>query len=191
MEVSLLEKMKIIFESLFSSFMFIEIFLFFLLLFVIVVVNLRKKSRFVPILLTIMFVLMVITFGIYFSSYVFVCIDTFIMKIMDYYYFPSTVVFFFLFLVSLIIFIYTLYSKRLKPSKKIFNYCCNTLIFLFFAMFISFSLMYKIDLADTVSLYRVPQILAVVQVSNLLFLIWIVVTIFYHLYLLFKDKFDN
>ena len=191
MDISLLEKMKIIFESLFSSFMFIEIFLFFLLLFIIVVVNIKINNRIVPILFTIISMVGVLIFCIYFSSYVFACIDTFIMKIMDYYYFPSTVVFFFLFLIFLSIFIYTLFSKRLHTLKKIFNYCFSILAFLFFVMFIAFSLIHKIDLADTISLYRVQQILTVVQVSNLLFLVWVIITFFYHLYLSFKRKFDH
>lgn len=191
MDIGLLEKMKIIFESLFSSFMFIEIFLFFLLLFIISIINIKIKNRIIPILFTVLFIALVFTFGIYFSSYVLVCIDTFIMKLMDYYYFPSTVVFFFIFLIFLGVFIYTLFSKRLHKFKKIFNYFFSILSFLFFVMFITFSLIYEIDLADTISLYRVQQILAIVQVSNLLFLVWCIITFFYYLYLFFERKFNH
>ena len=191
MDLGLFDKMKIIFDLLFSSFMSIEIFLFFLLLFVLVIVNIKVKNRLVPIILTFIVFVLIIAFIVGFSSYALTCIDSFIMKIMDYYYFPSTVVFFFLFVLSIFIFIYTLFSKKLVTFKKVFNYFCMSFVFLFFSMFVSFTVIGQMDLADPVTLYQNEQILAVVQFSNLIFLLWIIVTFFYHLFMFFKRKFDN
>lgn len=191
MELGLIDKMKIIFQSLFSSFMFIEIFLFFFLLFLLVVFNLKIKNKVVPIALSIFAIISIFVFIFSFSSYALTCIDSFIMKVMDYYYFPSTIVFFFLFVLSIFIFIYTLFSKKLATFKKVFNYFCMSFIFLLFSMFVSFAVIGQMDLADPVALYQNEQILAVVQFSNLIFLLWIVVTFFYHLFMFFKRKFDN
>ena len=191
MELSLFEKMKIIFELLFSSFMFIELFFLFLLLFLLVVVNTKVKNKVLPVFLTIVFIISVITIVVYNFSYVSTCVDTFIMKVMDYYYFPSTVVFFFLFILAIFIFIYTIFSKRLLTWKKIFNYGIMTVIFLLFSMFIGVASIHHIDLSDVVSLYQNDQILSVVQLSNLIFLCWILVSFFYHLYMFFRKKFDK
>ncbi len=191
MELSLFEKMKMIFELLFSSFMFLELFLLFLLLFLLGVVNIKANNKILPIFLTVIFGVSVLGFVIYHSTYVAMCIDTFIMKVMDYYYFPSTVVFFFLFFIAVLIFIYTLFSKKLLLWKKIFNYGIMSIIFLFFSMFVGSANLNHVDLADTVSLYQHDQILSIVQLSNLVFLCWIVVSFFYHLYLFFRRKFDK
>ena len=191
MELSLFEKMKMIFELLFSSFMFLELFLLFLLLFLLGVVNIKANNKILPIFLTVIFGVSVLGFVIYHSTYVAMCIDTFIMKIMDYYYFPSTVVFFFLFFIAVLIFIYTLFSIKLLLWKKIFNYGIMSIIFLFFSMFVGSANLNHVDLADTVSLYQHDQILSIVQLSNLVFLCWIVVSFFYHLYLFFRRKFDK
>ena len=191
MELSLFEKMKMIFELLFSSFMFLELFLLFLLLFLLGVVNIKANNKILPIFLTVIFLISILGFVIYYSTYVAMCIDTFIMKIMDYYYFPSTVVFFFLFFIAVLIFIYTLFSKKLLLWKKIFNYGIMSIIFLFFSMFVGSANLNHVDLADTVSLYQHDQILSIVQLSNLVFLCWIVVSFFYHLYLFFRRKFDK
>ena len=191
MELGLFEKMKIIFNLLFSSFMSIEIFLFFFLLFVLVIVNIKIKNKFVPIILSILSFVFVVLFMVCFSSYTLTCIDSFIMKVMDYYYFPSTVVFFFLFILAIIIFVYTMFSKKVHKVKKIFNYFCMMIMFLFFSLFVIVAGTLRIDLADPVMLYQNKQILAVVQFSNLLFLLWIIVTLFYHLYLFFKKRFDK
>ena len=191
MELSLFEKMKIIFELLFSSFMFIELFFLFLLLFLLVVVNMKVKNKVIPIFLTIFFAISVLVLVIYHFSYVATCLDTFIMKVMDYYYFPSTVVFFFLFIVAILIFIYTIFSKKLLTWKKIFNYSFMTIIFLLFSMFVGTANIQNIDLSDVVSLYQNDQILSVVQLSNLIFLCWIMISFFYHIYMFFKRKFDK
>lgn len=191
MELSLFEKMKMIFELLFSSFMFLELFLLFLLLFLLGVVNIKANNKILPIFLTVIFGISILGFVIYHSTYVAMCIDTFIMKVMDYYYFPSTVVFFFLFFIAVLIFIYTLFSKKLLLWKKIFNYGIMSIIFLFFSMFVGSANLNHVDLADTVSLYQHDQILSIVQLSNLVFLCWIVVSFFYHLYLFFRRKFDK
>lgn len=191
MDLGLFDKMKIIFQLLFSSFMSIEIVLFFLLLFLLLVVNVKIKNKLVPIILSIFLVIGIIVFCFVFSSYAITCLDSFIMKIMDYYYFPSTIVYFFIFLFMVSVCFITMFSKKMKPMKKVFNYCCSIIVFLLFSMFIVLAVYSKIDFADTVALYQNNQILTLVQVSNLIVLFWFVVSCFYYLYLFFKKKFDE
>lgn len=191
MDLGLFDKMKIIFQLLFSSFMSIEIVLFFLLLFLLLVFNVKIKNKLVPIILSIFLVIGIIVFCFVFSSYAITCLDSFIMKIMDYYYFPSTIVYFFIFLFMVSVCFITTFSKKMKPMKKVFNYCCSIIVFLLFSMFIVLAVYSKIDFADTVALYQNNQILTLVQVSNLIVLFWFVVSCFYYLYLFFKKKFDE
>ena len=191
MDLGLFDKMKIIFQLLFSSFMSIEIVLFFLLLFLLLVFNVKIKNKLVPIILSIFLVIGIIVCCFVFSSYAITCFDSFIMKIMDYYYFPSTIVYFFIFLFMVSVCFITMFSKKMKPMKKVFNYCCSIIVFLLFSMFIVLAVYSKIDFADTVALYQNNQILTLVQVSNLIVLFWFVVSCFYYLYLFFKKKFDE
>lgn len=191
MELGFLEKMKIIFKLLFSSFMSIEILIFFLLLFLLLIFNLKIKNKIVPIALSVVCISLMLSFMIGFSSYTITCVDSFIMKVMDYYYFPSTVVFFFICLFMIGVFIYTLFSKKLNTLKKVINYLCSIVVFLFFSLFTCIAIVNKLDLADQIALYENKQIITVVQVSNLVVLFWIIVTVFYYLYLFFKKKFDK
>ncbi len=191
MELGFLEKMKIIFKLLFSSFMSIEILIFFLLLFLLLIFNIKIKNKIVPIALSVVCISLMLSFMIGFSSYTITCVDSFIMKVMDYYYFPSTVVFFFICLFMIGVFIYTLFSKKLNTLKKVINYLCSIVVFLFFSLFTCIAIVNKLDLADQIALYENKQIITVVQVSNLVVLFWIIVTVFYYLYLFFKKKFDK
>lgn len=191
MELGFLEKMKIIFKLLFSSFMSIEILIFFLLLFLLLIFNIKIKNKIVPIALSVVCISLMLSFMIGFSSYTITCVDSFIMKVMDYYYFPSTVVFFFICLFMIGVFIYTLFSKKLNTLKRVINYLCSIVVFLFFSLFTCIAIVNKLDLADQIALYENKQIITVVQVSNLVVLFWIIVTVFYYLYLFFKKKFDK
>ena len=191
MELGILEKMKIIFDLLFSSFMFLEILLFFLLLFILLVVNIKVKNRIIPVVISVLVFVGIVVFGVLFSPYVFSCIDSFLLKAMEYYYFPSTVIFFFIFLIAVLDFIYTMFSKKLKSFKKIVNYLYVVGTFFFFIVFIGLATVNNIDLGDVVTLYQNKQILSVVQVSNLLFLVWGIVSVFYYLFICFQKKFDK
>lgn len=191
MELGILEKMKIIFDLLFSSFMFLEILLFFLLLFILLVVNIKVKNRIIPVVISVLVFVGIVVFGVLFSPYVFSCIDSFLLKAMEYYYFPSTVIFFFIFLIAVLDFIYTMFSKKLKSFKKIVNYLYVVGTFFFFIVFIGLANVNNIDLGDVVTLYQNKQILSVVQVSNLLFLVWGIVSVFYYLFIFFQKKFDK
>lgn len=191
MELGILEKMKIIFDLLFSSFMFLEILLFFLLLFILLVVNIKVKNRIIPVVFSALVFVGIVVFGVLFSPYVFSCIDSFLLKAMEYYYFPSTVIFFFIFLIAVLDFIYTMFSKKLKSFKKIVNYLYVVGTFFFFIVFIGLATINNIDLGDVVTLYQNKQILSVVQVSNLLFLVWGIVSVFYYLFIFFQKKFDK
>lgn len=186
MELSVVSKMKIIFNLLFSSFMFLEIFLFFLLLSILVIVNTKAKNLIVSILVLFLLVGGTLTFCIYFSTYFFTCIDSLLIKIMDYYYFPSTIIFFFIFLIMVIDFIYTLFNKKMNLLKKVINFICSSFICLFFSIFTSLAIINKIDLSDMLTLYQNKEILAVVQISNLIFLLWIIISFFYYLFFFFK-----
>ena len=191
MELGIVQKMKIIFDLLFSSFMSIELILLFFLLFLLLLVNIKVKNKIIPFIFTFLVVIMLILFTLSFPSYVITCLDSFIMKVMDYYYFPSTVAYFFILVFMALLFIITMFSKKIKPIKKIFNYLCSTLFFLFFSLFTSLVFINHIDIQDPVHLYENQNILTVVQLSNFILLFWILYTLFYSLYLFFKKKFDK
>ena len=80
----------------------------------------------------------------------------------------------------------TIFSNKMTDFKKIFNYVVFTLFNLLFFLFISVISYNKIDLASTVDLYSNNSILSLVQVSNVLFVMWFLFTFFYNLYRYFK-----
>ena len=190
MNLSLIDKIGTIFRYIFSSFLSIEMFILSLLLFIILIVNLKRKNILVQMIAIGIYIGFIIGIFISYTTYVKTCIDSFIKGIMNYIYFPSTIVYFFIIMFVTVMIMITLFSKKLTMLKKIINYLFFSILYFLFMSFIALGAYYGIDLADTTVLYQSNVILSIVQISNLLLLIWLIYTGFYHLYGYLKKKYD-
>ena len=190
MNLSLLEKFGIIFKYIFSSFLSIEMFILSLLLFIILIVNLKKKNYIVQMVAIGVYIGFIIGIVISYTTYVKTCVDSFVKAVMNYIYFPSTVVYFFIIIFVTIMILYTLFSKKLSMFKKIVNYTVFSTLYFLFMSFIACATYDSVDLMNKVELYKNETILSFVQVSNFILLIWLLYTGFYHLYKFFKKKYD-
>ena len=76
----------------------------------------------------------------------------------------------------------TLFSKNITNIKKIFNYLFFSIMYFFFMTFMALSAFDGVDLMEITELYKNDTILSIVQISNLLLVIWLIVTGFYYLY---------
>ncbi|MBR6136941.1 MAG: hypothetical protein IKQ06_02155 [Bacilli bacterium] len=191
MNLSLLGKLGVIFKYIFSSFLSIEMFVISLLLFVILIYNLKKNNRMVQIIAIGVYLGFVLGIFISYTTYVKSSFDSFVKWIMNYIYFPSTIVYFFIMVFVTILMLYTLFSKKLKIFKKIVNYSIFSILYFFFMSFLSLCAYNSYDLLEITTLYENETILSLVQISNLLLFIWLIFTGFYHLYGFYKKKFDK
>ncbi|MBQ3297434.1 MAG: hypothetical protein IJG97_01370 [Bacilli bacterium] len=188
MNLSLLEKLGIIFKYIFSSFLSIEMFVLSLLLFIILIVNLKKDNELVQMIAIGIYIGFIIGILISYSTYVKTCVNSFVKAIMNYVYFPSTIVYFFIILFVTVMILYTLFNKQLTIFKKIINYAFFSILYFFFMAFIALAAYDSVDLVDVAILYQNETILSLVQISNLILLIWALFTGFYHLYKYFKKR---
>lgn len=180
-----------IFNYVFSSFLSIEMLIITLLLFTILVINIKRKNYLIQIISLSVYLGFVIGVFISYTTYVQTCIDSFVKQILNYIYFPSTIIYFFIMIFVTIMILYTLFSKNISIPKKIFNYFIFSLLFFFFVSFLSLCSYDMVDMMDTAKLYENNIILSIVQISNFILLIWIIITGFYQLFGYFKRKFDK
>lgn len=190
MFLSLIEKIGLVIKNAFSSFMGIEIFLIILLLFLFLVLNIKRNNKivkwsFVISVIAFMSVIVVMNF-----DYAIYSIDYLLKVIMKYIYFPSTVVYFLIVILSLVFILISNFSK-MPYYKRVLDISFFSIIYFLFFNFITVIRQYKLDLADKVSLYSNNLVLSIVQISNLVFVIWIIVILFYKLYNYFKNKYDE
>ena len=191
MNLSVLGKIGIVFRYIFSSFLSIEMFIINLLLFAILIYNLKKNNRFVQILAIGVYLGFVLGIFITYTSYVQSSINSFVKEVMNYIYFPSTIVYFFIIVFVTGMILYTLFSKKLSISKQIINYSVFSILYFFFMSFLTLAAYNGYDLMDMVSLYENDVILSLVQISNFILFLWLIYTGFYWLYRFFKKKYDK
>ena len=190
LNLSFIDKFVVIFRYVFSSFLSIEMFLMTLLLFFVLLVNLKRNNRLIQMLAIGIYLGFVLGILISYTSYVKTCIDSFIKEMLNYIYFPSTIVYFFIIVFVTIMILYNLFSKKLSFFKKVFNYLFFSFMYFLFMSFISLATYDGVDFLDVTKLYQNDTILSFVQISNLLLIVWAIFTCFYHLYLFYKKKYD-
>ena len=190
MNLSLFEKIGVIIKYTFSSFLSIEIFMLSLLVFLVLYINIKRKNQIIQLSAYVLYIGFIVGVFISYTSYVQTSIDSFVKAVMNYIYFPSTVTYFFIMLFVTVVMLYTLFCKKINIYKKIFNYVTFSILYYFFVSFLSLASYDMVDLLDITKLYENDVILSIVQISNLLLVIWLIVTGFYHLYLYFKKKYD-
>lgn len=190
MELSLVDKIGVIFKYMFSSVLSIEMLVLSLLLLVILLVNIKLKNKYINIAAIGIYLGFILGIVISYSDYVRLCINSFVKAIMNFIYFPSTFAYFIEFIFITGLMIYTIFNKKMKVVKKIINYGCFTIMYFLFISFIIVSVTSGVDIYNTGSIYQNDLLLAFVQVSNLLLFGWVLFTLFYRLYSYFKKKYD-
>lgn len=190
MLMSFLEKLEIVFKYSFSSFLEIELLVLTLLFFILLGLNIKRKSKIINYICVAIVCLFIITLMSINIDYTMYCIDFLLKGILNYIYFPSTVIYFFIVVIITGCLIYTVVSDKLSIFKKIINYLCFGILYFLFFSFIGEVIITKVDIADKVSLYTNNLVLAVVQISNFVFICWLIYTCFFHLFRYFKRKYD-
>lgn len=191
MNLSLIGKLGVIFKYIFSSFLSIEMFILSLLLFIILIVNVNRKNELFQMIAIGIYIGFIIGILISYNTYVTTCINSFVKAIMNYVYFPSTIVYFFIIIFVTGMILYTLFSQKLTIFKKIVNYTFFSILYFFFMSFVALAAYDSVDLVEASILYQNETILSLVQISNLLLLIWLLFTGFYHLFRYFKRRYDD
>ena len=190
MNLSLIGRLRVIFKYISSSYLSIETLLLSLLLFLILVVNLKRDNKMVQMIAIGVYIGFIIGILISYGSYVQTCFDSFVKAIMNYIYFPSTIVYFFIIIFVTVMILWTLFSKKISKLKKIINYLFFSILYYFFMSFIALAAYDNVDLVNTSVLYQNDTILSLVQMSNFLLVVWLVFTGFYWLYKYFQKKYD-
>ena len=190
MNMTLFDKFVTVFNYMFSSFLSIGMFILSLLLLCILLVNIKLKNKYINITAIGLYIGFALGIVISYSDYVQLCINGFVKAILNYIYFPSTFVYFLIFAFVTILMLKTIFSKKMKPLKKVINYIWFSILYFFFMSFIVLCVYSGVDIYDTVALYQKNIILSIVQISNLLFAIWIIISFFYELYQFYQRKFD-
>lgn len=190
MDLNSFEKIITILKYMISSFMNIEVLLIILLFFGLIFLNAKRDNLYVKIGTVLSLVIFFVTIFIYYNKYIGECVTKFIKLLLNLFYFPPTGIYFvYMIFVALVLIVNLLYKKLDILFRRI-NIVCSGILFLFYSNAIAFILTNKIDVFDKAAVYGDNILLSIIQISNLLLVIWVAFMVGYILYMVFKKE-DN
>lgn len=172
-ELSFWDRVKTIFEMIFSSTFFISLFIILILTIIILVVNSKIKSK-VPKYLSILAYLIIIVFVlIKYGSYVLSINDSIVEKFFSAMYFPNLVVYLSMLLITLLLLAITFINKNFSLVTKICNVFCFSLIWFFFVLVLDVLKSEGINVYEITEIYSNETLMILLQASMCVFFVWL------------------
>ena len=172
-EFTLLEKIRTIFNLIFSS----PLFLVLLFGLVLIIIDIKFISKIPKKKKKTYLVLSLLVIGILISMYydsLLALLDTISKNIVSLIYFPTVLEYIIMLIISLIILIYSLVSKKISSNIKMFNalvFISNSYIFFLILDEIEDA---KVDLSSKISIYTNDHLMILFEISLGIFIVWIV-----------------
>jgi len=190
MNLSIIDKLGQIFGYMFSSFMTIQLSIIAFLLFGLIILNIKRDTKVIKIASCFLFLIIIISLILMYQDYAINSINTFIKWILNYLYFPSMAMYFMTILFVTGVLIVTIISKKMSVFLKRVNLIFFGVIYFMYINVISITLTNGMDLTDIKAIYEHNTLLSFIQISNMIFFLWIEFILVYNLYQYFKRKYD-
>ncbi len=177
-EYTLLEKIKTLFDLITSSPLFLLLLLGIILMIidVLFISNKNKKTQIIYLIVSILLILLIL--NLYFDSFINI-IDTIAKNIVTIIYFPTILQYIIMLIISLIIMLISIFSKKISKFVKRLNIAVLILnTFLFFLILDQINNT-TVDLSNKISIYSETSLLVLLELSILIFAIWIIVLMLY------------
>lgn len=173
--ITLLDRIKTIFSLATSQSFFISLFIIILFTVVVLIVDIKVKSKASKYAVGIAYfgvaILILSRYGKYLSNLGDSVVDKFFRGM----YFPNVVVYFAMLIISILLLIYVLVDGKFSLFSKISTFSCFSLLWFFFVMLLDTAK------GDNVSFYKVEEVYAnetiaiLMQASMAIFVIWFVI----------------
>lgn len=175
--VSLFERIKTIFDLVFSEPFFITLFVMLLLIIIILLLNVKYKSKapkyVIIIICTGVLVLMFARYGKYILS----LNDSIVDKFFRAMYFPNVVVYVSMLVVSLLLFTYVFIDNRISKYVKITSASFFFIVWFLFVIVMDTIKENKLSFYEVTELYANTTVMVLVQATMFFFVVWCFIVI--------------
>lgn len=191
MDLSFIDKLLTLLKLPFSSFLMIEILLIFILTFIFLVYNEKRKNKKVKITIVSLIIFFTSLLIFYFSEDMLTVLTEIIRNIMRCFYFPNIIFYIITVIISLIILIYHIINTKITKKNKIITYSLTLIHLLLFTYYISLAITNNINLTNTANIYEIDELFVITLSSQIIFIILIIYKITYHFCYIRHEKLKN
>lgn len=191
MDLSLIEQLLTFITLPFQSFLTIEILLIFIILYIFLLYNEKRKNKKVKIALIALIIFFFSLLVFYFEDDIINVLSEIVKTVMRCFYFPNIIFYILTAIISLVILIYTILKKNLIKLNKIITYTLTIIHLYLFTNFISLAISKNLSLIDTANIYQHDNMFVIVLVSQIIFIILIIYKVIYHFCYIRHEKLKN
>lgn len=191
MDLSFIDKLITFITLPFTSFLSIEILLIFIILYIFLVYNEKRRNKKVKMTLISLIIFFFSLLVFYFQEDIISVLSEIIKTFMRCFYFPNIVFYILTAIISLIILIYTNLKSNLIKLNKIITYTLTIIHLYLFTNFISLAMTNNISLIDTANIYQHDNMFVIVLFSQIIFILLIIYKVIYHFCYIRREKLKN
>ena len=180
MDLSLTDKILTFIKMPFQSFLMIEIFIIFIILYIFLVYNEKRNNRKVRIILSGLFIFFFSLLTFYFYEDMVSVISEIIKTLMRCFYFPNIIFYILTAVISLIILLYTILKNKTTKLNKIITYTFSTIHLYLFTTYIALAISTNMSLINTSYIYKQDDMFILVLASQIIFILFIIYKIIFH-----------
>lgn len=189
-EISFFDRIKTIFEMIFSSPFFISLFIILVLTITILLINTKIESK-IPKYCAVGAYVVITVFVLWkYGTYVLSINDSIVERFFSALYFPNMVVYFAMLIITLLLLTITFINKNFSRLIKICNIACFSFIWLLFILFLDVIKTNGINVYDQVTIYSNQTLMILLQASMCMFFVWLGVLLMHFLVKKISEKMD-
>lgn len=186
-KLTLFDKLKILFDLMIGSPLFILIFIFSILTLCILLDLKDKQKNVTKLSLAGIYLLILLVLLIKYHSSALQTIDYFFNNLFIVFYFPNLAVYVVMIIIANILMYKNLFLDKKEPIR-IFSLCAYMIIMYLMMLIIHTIGIEKLDVYDQTSVYSSNSIISLVELSNIVFMIWIIALLTNRLIVLLEDR---
>lgn len=185
------ERLKTIFETIFSSSFFITLLVILVFTITILIINAKVKSKAPKIIAITSYILLMILVLARYGGYVLAINDSVVDKFFKAMYFPNLVVYLSMLLISLLLLALNFVDTHYTQMTKLFNIICFALIWFFFVLVLDSAKNYGINIYEITDIYSNSTMMILLQASMCVFFVWLGILIMNFVVRKLTYKLDN
>ena len=187
-EMSLLEKLKVLANIILPSPFFLSLLIVTILTIIVLIINNKIKNKIVKIFIGLSYICIISYILIVYGPSVLELSDTLIDKVFNAIYFPSLITYFCIILVSILLFIRSMLDKKITKVTKYVSICTFCLIIFLFILTLETIISNNIDISLKTAIYTNESLVVLIQSSTAIFAIWILLIIIDYIVTIFVNK---
>ncbi len=190
-DFSTTQRLKTIFDTIFSSSFFISLSVILVLTIIMFIVNTKIKSKAPRIISVISYILLMILVLARYGNYVLSINDSIVEKFFKAMYFPNLVVYVAMLIITILLIIINFLTTNYNQITKICNIFCFSIIWFLFVLVLDVAKTESINIYEVEEIYSNSTLMILLQASMAIFCIWLGLLITNFVIRKLSDKLDE